>query len=93
MPPLPLWYRGRVAIEWFLDEHLFSGEPRRQFRLLATHANRSPAFAAYERDDTGTFRPGALHVLSIENGEIAAIHDFLAFDDQLFARFGLPLAL
>lgn len=93
MPPLPLWYQGRVAIRWFLHEHLFSGEPPRQFRLVATQANGGPAFAAYERDETGIFRPGALHVLSIEQGEIAAIHDFLASDDQLFVRFGLPLAL
>ena len=93
MPPLPLWYRGREAIRRFLEEHLFSGESPPRFRLVATRANGGPAFAAYQRDQAGVFRPGALHVLSIERGEIAAIHDFLAFDDQLFERFGLQLAL
>jgi RNA polymerase sigma-70 factor, ECF subfamily len=93
MPPLPLWYRGRAAIRWFLEEHLFSSEPQRGFRLVAVQANGGPAFAAYQLDEKGIYRLGALHVLSIELGEIATIHDFLAFDDRLFVRFGLPLAL
>jgi RNA polymerase sigma-70 factor, ECF subfamily len=93
MPPLPLWYRGRDAVRWFLDTHLFSPEPQRRFRLVVARANGGPAFAAYERDDTGVYRMGALQVLAMEHGEIAAIHDFLAFDDQMFVRFGQPLAL
>jgi len=93
MPPLPLWYRGRDAVRWFLDTHLFSAEPQRRFRLVVARANGGPAFAAYERDDTGVYRMGALQVLAMERGEIAAIHDFLAFDDRMFVRFGLPLAL
>jgi RNA polymerase sigma-70 factor (ECF subfamily) len=93
MPPLPLWYRGRASLRWFLDQHLFSGEPPRRFRLVAARANGGPAFAAYERDDKGVYRLGALHVLSIEHDEIAEVHDFLVFDDQLFVRFGLPLVL
>jgi hypothetical protein len=30
-------------------------------------------------------------VLTLMHGQIARIDDFLAFDDQLFIRFGLPL--
>jgi RNA polymerase sigma-70 factor (ECF subfamily) len=93
MPPLPLWFQGRASIQLFLDQHLFSAESRRPFRLVATRANGGPAFAVYQADDAGVFRPGALHVLSIADGEIAAIHDFLVFDGELFERFGLPLAL
>jgi RNA polymerase sigma-70 factor (ECF subfamily) len=93
MPPLPLWYRGRAAIRWFLEENLFKPDAQGRFRLVASRANASPAFAVYERDAAGTYRPGALQVLSIEDGEIATIHDFLGFDIQLFARFGLPLEL
>jgi RNA polymerase sigma-70 factor, ECF subfamily len=93
MPPLPLWYQGRVAIRGFLDKHLFAQEPPPRFRLVAAHASGGPAFAVYQWDDTGTYRLGGFQVLSIEQGEIAAIHDFLAFDDQLVVRFGLPLAL
>jgi RNA polymerase sigma-70 factor (ECF subfamily) len=93
MPPLPLWYRGRAAIRWFLEENLFKPDAQGRFRLVASRANASPAFAVYERDAAGTYRPGALQVLSIVDGEIATIHDFLGFDIQLFARCGLPLEL
>src|SRR5207244_13295775 len=39
MPPLPLWYRGRTAIQWFFDTQLFAGEAEDRFRLVATQAN------------------------------------------------------
>jgi hypothetical protein len=32
-----------------------------------------------------------LQVLTIAQGQIAQIDDFLAFDDRLFFRFGLPM--
>jgi RNA polymerase sigma-70 factor (ECF subfamily) len=60
---------------------------------VATRANGGPAFATYQRDDTGVYRMGALQVLTVVAGRIAEIHDFLAIDDRLFLRFGLPLAL
>jgi hypothetical protein len=46
----------------------------------------------YQRDAHGSYRPGALHVLTIVGDHIAEIHDFLVFDDRLFARFGLASA-
>ena len=93
MPPLPLWYHGRAAIQRFLDTQLFVGEAQARFRLAATQANGCPAFATYQRDETGIYRAGALQVLTIEDGQIAAIHDFLSFGDRLFVSFGLPIAL
>jgi hypothetical protein len=42
-------------------------------------------------DSTGIYRAAALHILTIENGEISEINDFLTFDGQLFIKFGLPL--
>jgi len=93
MPPLPLWYRGRDAIEWFLRTQLFAGEAQGRFRLVATAANGSPAFATYQRDESGVYRLGALQVLTIVNGQIAEIHDFLAAGDPAFAGFALPSAL
>jgi RNA polymerase sigma-70 factor (ECF subfamily) len=91
MPPVPAWYQGRVAIQAFLHEFLFSGEAAGRFRLVPTQSNGCPAFAAYTRDADGIYRPGALQVLSIDSDGISAIHDFLALDDRLFTRFGLPL--
>jgi RNA polymerase sigma-70 factor (ECF subfamily) len=93
MPPLPLWFQGRSAIQWFFETQLFTGEARGRFRLVATQANGSPAFATYQRDETGPYRLGALQVLTIGAARISAIHDFLAMGSQPFPGFDLPLAL
>jgi RNA polymerase sigma-70 factor, ECF subfamily len=93
MPPFPLWFRGREAIRRFLDAHIFAGDGHGDLRLLATRANGAPAFATYERDGQGVSRPVALHVLTIEGGEIARIDDFLTNDERLFSQFGLPLSV
>jgi RNA polymerase sigma-70 factor (ECF subfamily) len=90
MPPLPLWYQGRAAIRWFFETQLFAGEARGRFRLVATAANGSPAFAVYRRDESGVYRLGALLVLTLDGAQIAAIHDFLAVE---FAGFDLPHTL
>jgi RNA polymerase sigma-70 factor (ECF subfamily) len=91
MPPLPAWYRGRQAIKTFLDTHLFTGEALGRFRLVPTQANGSPAFAAYQRDENGIYRPGGLQVLQLAGSQIAQVDDFLAFDERLFQRFRLPV--
>jgi RNA polymerase sigma-70 factor (ECF subfamily) len=93
MPPLPLWYRGRATIQWFFEAQLFAGDARDRFRLVATRANGSPAFATYQRDEAGTYRLGAFQVLTIVDGRVAEIHDFLAMGDQRFPDFELPAAL
>ncbi|HWE60422.1 MAG TPA: RNA polymerase subunit sigma-70 [Chloroflexota bacterium] len=92
MPPLPAWYRGRGAIQAFLLGHLFQGDAIGRFRLVATRANGSPAFAAYTRGADGVYRPGAIQVLTLAGDGIAEIHDFLALDGRLFTRFDLALA-
>jgi len=93
MPPLPAWYAGRSAIQLFLDTAVFSGPSHGRLRLTATSANGCPAFAVYQRGDDGAYRSAALQVLTIIHGQIAQIDDFLAFDDRLFLRFGLPLVI
>ena len=93
MPPLPLWYQGRAAIQWFFGTQLFAGGAQGRFRLVATRANGSPAFATYQRDETGEYRLGALQVLTIKDGQIAEIHDFLAIGNRQFPGFDLPISL
>jgi RNA polymerase sigma-70 factor, ECF subfamily len=93
MPPLPLWYQGRVAIRWFFETQLFAGEAAARFRLVATAANGSPAFATYQRDESGVYRLGALQVLTLDGTQVAEIHDFLAVGDREFTGFDLPRAL
>jgi len=90
MPPLPLWYHGRAAIRWFFETQLFAGEARGRFRLVATQANGSPAFATYQRGEAGEYRLGVLQVLTIEADQITEMHDFLAIGNQQFPGFDLP---
>ena len=91
MPPLPVWFSGRDDILAFLEGQLFPSFHPFSVHLQEVRANGSPAFAVYQMDATGTYRAAALHVLTIENGEISEINDFLTFDGQLFIKFGLPI--
>jgi len=91
MPPLPVWFGGRADIQTFLDGFLFPSMDPFNVRLEAVRANGSPAFAVYQMDQAGVFRAAALHILTIENGQITEINDFLSFDGRLFSRFHLDL--
>jgi len=91
MPPLPVWFGGHIDVKTFLDGFLFQSMSPFKVRLEAIRANGAPAFAVYQMDSAGVYRAAALHILTIENGEISEINDFLTFDGQLFVKFGLPL--
>lgn len=91
MPPLPVWFGGHADILAFLNDQLFQGLHPFKVRLQAIRANGSSAFALYQMDSAGAYRAAALHILTIENGEISEINDFLTVDGQLFTQFGLPL--
>ena len=91
MPPLPVWFGGHADIQAFLEQQLFRNLSPFKVRLETIRANGSPAFAVYQMDPTGAYRAAALHILTIEHGEISEINDFLTFDGQLFVKFGLPL--
>jgi len=93
MPPMPLWYRGREAIRWFLDTYLFADGPPRKFRLVATEANSAPAFGVYHLEAGDVYRLAALHVLTIEDGRVSEIHDFISSQGKMFRHFSLPLTL
>ena len=93
MPPLPVWFGGRDDVYRFLEGKLFKMFDQFRVRLIPMRANGSPAFAVYQMDAAGVYRAAALHILTIENGEISEINDFLTFDGQLFSKFGLPLMI
>ena len=93
MPPVPVWFGGRVDVQTFIEGSLFKMFDPFRVRLIPTRANGSPAFAVYQMDPQGTYRATALHILTIENGLISEINDFLTFDGQLFSKFGLPLTV
>ncbi len=93
MPPVPVWFGGRLDVQTFLEGVLFKMFDPFRVRLLPVHLNGSPAFAVYQMDAQGTYRAAALHILTIEHGAISEINDFLTFDGQLFSKLGLPLVV
>src|SRR6266498_1762834 len=91
MPPLPVWFGGHADVKTFLDGFLFRSADPFKVKLEPVRANGSPAFAVYQMDLEGVYRAAAIHILTIENGQISEINDFLTFDGALFSRFHLDL--
>ena len=91
MPPLPVWFGGRADVQTFLDGFLFRSVSPFKVRLVPVRANGAPAFALYQMDQEGIYRAAAIHILTIEEGQITEINDYLTFDGQLFSRFHLAL--
>lgn len=88
MPPSPSWYQGRQAIAAMISNFLFAGDALGRWRLQPISANGQPAFAFYQRvDEASEYQAFGIHVLRIEDGEIASICHFL--HAGLFPRFGL----
>ena len=93
MPPLPVWFGGHADVKAFLDGLLFPSMSPFKVKLEAVRANGSPAFATYQMDKDGVYRAAALQILTIEDGLITEINDYLTFDGQLFSRFHLDLVV
>ncbi len=88
MPPMPM-VSGARGIGEFLAEAIFA---RGAMRLLAAHANRSPAFAAYlQEPGGGRFVLFALLVIAAAGHEITNIDAFA--DPRVLARFDFPKEL
>jgi RNA polymerase sigma-70 factor (ECF subfamily) len=91
MPPEPGVWVGRDAVVSSWLEGGFGTGEYRDFRLIATRANRQPAVANYlRRPGDSEYRALAVDVLRIEDGAIAEI---MAFGPEVFAALGLPPAL
>ncbi|HZJ23633.1 MAG TPA: hypothetical protein VFD54_10010, partial [Anaerolineales bacterium] len=84
---------GRADVRTFLDGFLFRTREPFNVQLKALRANGSPAFALYQMDREGVYRAAAIHILTIQNGLITEINDFLSFDGKLFSRFHLDLVV
>jgi RNA polymerase sigma-70 factor, ECF subfamily len=85
MPPRIEWYQGRDQIHeflaWAIRQTGFT-----ETRLLRTRANCQPAATFYgRRSPDAAWEPHAIHVLTVENGEIAVVNNFM--DTRLFALF------
>src|SRR5258708_6402598 len=90
MPPLPAWFQGRAAIATVLSTRIFT--PGRQWHLLATRANGSPAFGLYRREaGAGVYQLFGLVVLGVEGEQIASLVAFLELSG--LSSFALPPTL
>jgi RNA polymerase sigma-70 factor (TIGR02960 family) len=87
MPPIPLEYQGRDAVARFFTSTFGSG---RRIDLVATRANRQPAFGAYLRAPSGIRHGTGLIVLTLTGDRIRA---FTRFDNSVLPWFGLPRSL
>jgi RNA polymerase sigma-70 factor (ECF subfamily) len=87
MPPAPDEYQGHAAIGELMRTRCAISAGR--VRLIATRANRQPAFGCYLIDAHAPLaRACGLIVLTLEGERISAITGFAR--PVLFARFGLP---
>jgi RNA polymerase sigma-70 factor (ECF subfamily) len=87
MPPFPSWYQGRAAITMLLSTRIFT--PGRQWRLLQTRANGSPAFGLYRREaEAEAYQLFGLLVLDVVGEQIASLVAFLELSS--LSSFALP---
>jgi RNA polymerase sigma-70 factor (ECF subfamily) len=87
MPPLPLWFQGQATIATWLATTIFL--PGRSFRLLPTHANGSPAFGLYRRqDEEEVYQLLGIIVLGVEGEQIGCVVGFM--DVSSLSCFALP---
>ena len=84
MPPMPLWYRGRVAASEFFTGRMSIPIHRRVIRVDAADAL---VFAFY-RGTEWPIAGYALHVLQLVDGLVSEAHAFI--DPALLPRFGAP---
>jgi hypothetical protein len=92
MPPVTLEYQGPAAIAAFLrSTAVWRGA--RGYRLVATGANRQPAFGLYMEDSSvaSRFLGHGMIVLTLRGDRISAITRFI--DEGVMGLFGLPMTL
>ncbi len=94
MPPSPSWYEGLEAVRSFTastvfaENGMFGGPAAGRWRLRRTNANGAPAFAIYQRTETGHYQAFGIHVIEHDGDEIAQVTSFI--DPMLPALFDLP---
>jgi RNA polymerase sigma-70 factor (ECF subfamily) len=87
MPPIPAWFQGREAIAMLLRTRVFT--PGRQWRLLPTRANGSPAFGLYRREaEADEYQLFGLAVLDVVDEQIGSLVAFLEVSS--LSSFALP---
>jgi RNA polymerase sigma-70 factor (ECF subfamily) len=88
MPPMGVWYVGRVSTQRALQNLVFL--PNVNWKLIPTSANGHPAFGIYRAEGDGYQAFGLLLPIFAE-GKIVEVTAFLS--PQLVEKFGLSQAL
>ncbi|GAA1393196.1 sigma-70 family RNA polymerase sigma factor [Pseudonocardia kongjuensis] len=90
MPPLELWFRGRDdVVAWMATG---PGQACRGSRVAPVEINGTVGFAQWKPSGpNGEFQAWGITALRIEGGAVTGLSIFL--NTELFAYFGLPLAL
>ncbi len=92
MPPAPEWYVGAEAIVDSWVRGGFGDDEWGHLRCVLTRVNKQPAVACYvKRAGDSEYRPLALDVLRLEDGECAEITVFPL--EPLLKALGLPRKL
>jgi RNA polymerase sigma-70 factor (ECF subfamily) len=86
MPPVPLWYRGRVNYAAFM-RRVFDMRGS-GWAVTSLTANGQPTLAAYAPDPGGRLRLHTLQVLTIRGGHVA--RNVVFADPGVFELFDLP---
>jgi RNA polymerase sigma-70 factor (ECF subfamily) len=89
MPPVPLWYLGKVDYGRFMARVFRMRGPH--WRLVPTVANTQPALVAYCQGDDGAYRLHTLQVLTITPAGVS--HNVVFQDPKVFAAFDLEPVL
>lgn len=87
MPPMPLEYIGRAAVETFFTPFF---TVRRKYKLVRTRANCQPAFGLYFHGPDGVYHATGLVVIELVGSRISAL---IRFENSVLPSFGLPRTL
>ncbi len=87
MPPSTSWYQGRDDIASFLSQVIFAQPNQNQWRLVPIEANSQAAFALYQ-NQSNTYNFFAIQVLTVANGHITDVVNFI--NPDLSNWFDLP---
>jgi len=89
MPPVPLWYAGRIDYGRFIAR-VFAARGG-GWRMIPAEANGQPALAAYCPDNAGTLRLHTLQVLTVTTRGIT--RNVVFQDPRVFDAFKLAKTL
>jgi RNA polymerase sigma-70 factor (ECF subfamily) len=89
MPPVPLWYLGKVDYGRFMARVFRMRGPH--WRIVPSVANTQPALVAYCQGDDGAYHLHTLQVLTVTPAGVS--HNVVFQDPKVFAAFDLAPVL